>query len=124
MQIRRPDAGDVSDYLRTVDFMTGEVVVRYRNDEGEWLNKTFVSRADNVIVQLFESPGGQPISLDLSLIDQWMGLQEDTARITTDLSGRWMTARCKYRLTARGYEGATRVVCQGGKVERLGDVVR
>ncbi|MBN2476703.1 MAG: glycoside hydrolase N-terminal domain-containing protein [Pirellulales bacterium] len=124
VQINRPDGGGVSEYLRTVDFMTGEVVVRYRNDEGEWLNKTFVSRADNVIVQLFKSPEGKPLSLDLSLIDQWMGLQKDMARITTDLSGSWMTARCKYRLTARGYEGTTRVVCEGGKAERLEGVVR
>jgi len=124
MRIQRTDAGGVSEYLRTVDFMTEEAVVRYRNAAGRWINKTFVSRKDNVIVQLFESQGGKLVSLDLSLIDQWMGLQDDTARITTDLSERWLTARCKYRLTARGYEGTTRVVCERGKAERLEGVVR
>lgn len=124
MQIQRPDAGDVSEYLRTVDFLTGEVVVRYRNVAGRWINKTFVSRKDNVIVQLFESPDGTPVSLDLSLIDQWMGLQDDMARITTDLSEPWMTARCEYRLTARGYEGTTRIVCERGDVEQLENIVR
>lgn len=104
--------------------MTGEAVVRYRNREGRWINKTFVSRADNIIVQLFESANGKPISLKLSLVDQWMGLQEGNARIAADLSPDWMTARCKYQKTSRGYEGTTRVICEGGRVEVSEGVVK
>ncbi|TWT78877.1 hypothetical protein CA13_02740 [Planctomycetes bacterium CA13] len=124
MTVERNNVGDVRDYLRTVDFMTGEAVVRYRTAEGCWLSKTFVSRKDNVIVQLFESPDGLPISVDLSLIDQWHGLSDDKARITVDLSEQWMTARCKYNKTPRGYEGTTRVVCESGTVEQNANHVR
>ena len=123
MRIQRRDAGDLKDYLRTVDFMTGEAVVRYGNADGRWINKTFVSRSDNVIVQLYESIDGNPVNLDLSLIDQWHGLKEENARITTDLSAGWMTARCKYRFTTRGYEGTTRIICEGGEIEKKGDVI-
>ncbi|MFD2255481.1 glycoside hydrolase N-terminal domain-containing protein [Luteolibacter algae] len=124
MEVTRKDSGDVTDYLRTLDFMSGEVVVRFRNEAGAWLNRTFVSREDNVIVQVFESPDGKPLQLDLRLVDQWQGLGEGMARITTDLSGEWMTARCKYKKTARGYEGTTRVICDSGRVEQSGDMLR
>jgi len=77
-----------------------------------------------VIVQLFESPDDTPRDLDISLVDQWMGFSEDKAGITTDLSREWLTARCKYHKTARGYEGTTRVICDGGEVEHSGDVVK
>ncbi|QBG48161.1 glycoside hydrolase family 95 protein [Verrucomicrobia bacterium S94] len=124
MHITREDAGAVSDYLRTVDFMTGEATVRYKNKKGRWINRTFVSRADNVIVQLFESPDGSPVSMDLKLVDQWQGLQDHMARIATDYSEQWLTARCKYKKTERGYEGTTRIICEGGTVETPGDKVR
>ncbi|VGO18873.1 glycosyl hydrolase family 95 catalytic domain-containing protein [Pontiella sulfatireligans] len=123
MMIRRKEDGRVFDYLRSVDFMTGEAVVRYRNGDGRWINKTFVSHTDNVIVQQFESPDGKPLSLDLSLVDQTHGLTDDMARIIADFSKDWMTARCKYRKTVRGYEGTTRVIVDGGKVEQRGDEV-
>ncbi|TWU58532.1 hypothetical protein Poly51_13110 [Rubripirellula tenax] len=124
MTIERQDTGDVEDYLRTVDFMTGEVVVRFRSAEGRWANKTFVSRKDNVIVQLFESPDGLPVSLDINVVDQSHGLTDDVERIDADLSKNWITARCKYNKTPRGYEGTTRVVCDGGATEQVDGVVR
>ncbi|HEY4330494.1 MAG TPA: glycoside hydrolase N-terminal domain-containing protein, partial [Phycisphaerae bacterium] len=61
LKIKMPTEGEVSPagtaggggakyYLRSEDFQTGEVAVRWRDDNGSFLRKCFVSRADNVVV--------------------------------------------------------------------------
>lgn len=116
MKIRRVDAGELTDYLRTVDFSSGEAVIRYRNARGRWIDKTFVSRADNVIVQLYESRDGQPVSLEVSLRDATEHAGELSVSTAIE-TGPWLAYRFKYQKTARGYEGTTRVICVNGKVD-------
>src|SRR5271168_486606 len=42
---------DVANYLRTLDFESGEIVVRWSDDKGVWERRSFVSRPDNVVAQ-------------------------------------------------------------------------
>jgi len=50
VRIRQPAEGDVRDYSRSEDFATGEITVQWTDDRGRWSRRSFVSRADNVIV--------------------------------------------------------------------------
>jgi hypothetical protein len=56
--------GKVSDYLRSVDFRTGEATVRWSDDRGVFERRMFVSRADGLAVLLITGPAG---ALDLAL---------------------------------------------------------
>lgn len=56
-----------TDYLRSTDFETGEIKVRWRDADGTWVRRTFVSRPDNVVVQYIEAPANGLINLNLRL---------------------------------------------------------
>jgi alpha-L-fucosidase 2 len=67
MRIESPATEAVTDYLRTVDFESTEVTVRWRDEAGSWVRQAFASRPDNVVVQGIAPATGQPISVRLSL---------------------------------------------------------
>lgn len=123
MKVHRDNAGPVVDYLRTVDFMTGEAHIRWQNAKGRWHDKAFGSRADNVIVQLFESRDGQAVSLELSLRDATEHAGELSVTDAKEMD-TWLNYRFKYQKTARGYEGTTRVIFTGGNIEVTDNTVR
>ncbi|MBM4094846.1 MAG: hypothetical protein FJ276_36365, partial [Planctomycetes bacterium] len=50
LKLEMPAEGKVTNYLRATDFQTGEVSVRWRDDDGTYLRRLFVSRPDNVAV--------------------------------------------------------------------------
>ena len=57
----------VHDYLRSTDFESGEVKVRWADDAGTWERQTFVSRPDDAVVQLITAPRGAAIHARLKL---------------------------------------------------------
>ena len=59
-----PD-GDVTDYVRTEDFASGELVVRWKDAAGAWCRKLFVSRPDNTMVLLIRGPGAGKVHCTL-----------------------------------------------------------
>ena len=61
LKLDMPAGGAVTDYLRTTDFQTGEVSVRWRDDDGGFARRLFVSRPDNVAVLSITRPGAQRI---------------------------------------------------------------
>ena len=62
-----PKAGSVRDYLRTVDFDTGEMKVHWTDERGDWVRQTFTSRPDNVVVQWLAAPGDRLLNVRISL---------------------------------------------------------
>src|SRR5690606_19707889 len=44
------DSSEIKEYLRNVNFSTGEVEVKWQDERGVYSRKTFVSRPDNVVV--------------------------------------------------------------------------
>lgn len=56
MQIDMGEPHAVHDYLRTTDFESGEVKITWTDGDGVWTRQTFVSRPDNVVVQLLTAP--------------------------------------------------------------------
>ena len=61
------ETSSVRDYLRTVDFETGEAKVYWTDQHGEWVRQTFTSRPDGVVVQWLSAPSGQRVRLRISL---------------------------------------------------------
>lgn len=115
MFITIPPAGEVRDYLRACDFRTGEITVKWTDDRGDWVRKAFVSRKDNVDVQLITAPTKEPLTCAIHLdTDPGMGLPKEM-QFTSTASPDLLTFRARYKpkLDA-GYEGVTRVVVSGG----------
>jgi len=67
MHLDLPKAEPVRDYLRTLDFETGEAKVHWTDEHGDWVRQTFTSRPDNVVVQWLTSPPGQPVNVRIAL---------------------------------------------------------
>jgi hypothetical protein len=67
MRLDLPVTESVRDYLRTVDFETGEATVHWTDEHGDWVRQTFTSRPDAVVAQRLTAPPGQPIHLRISL---------------------------------------------------------
>jgi hypothetical protein len=67
MQLDFPKAAAVKDYLRTVNFENGEILVTGADEHGDWLRQTFTSRPDNVVVQRLTTLVGQTVSVRISL---------------------------------------------------------
>ncbi len=121
LKIQRPHGEKVSHYLRSVDFSTGEVTVRFHDDKGPWISKTFVSRADNVVVQLLETPDQRPFDLSLNLLHATSHLGELKTHEQQDHP--FLQYRFKYRKTKRGYEGTTLVLTDQGTSEINADTL-
>jgi hypothetical protein len=67
MNIEMQAKGDVRDYMRSVDFETGEAVVHWADDRGVFERRLFVSRADGVVVLLISGPKAGSVSCEMKL---------------------------------------------------------
>jgi len=67
MHMQTPEAGKPREYLRTVDFDSGEIKVHWTDDRGDWVRQTFVSRPDNVVVQCLTPPKGQTLNTTIAI---------------------------------------------------------
>ena len=67
MKLDLPSTESVRDYLRTVDFETGEAKVYWTDDHGGWVRQIFVSKPDNVVVQSLAAPSGQLLNVRISI---------------------------------------------------------
>ena len=67
MRLESPTGAAARDYLRTVDFESTELKVRWSDERGAWVRHAFVSRPDNVVVQWLTSSAGQPVNVRVSL---------------------------------------------------------
>jgi hypothetical protein len=67
MLLDLPKTASVRDYLRTLDFETGEAKVHWTDEHGDWVRRTFTSRPDDVVVQWLTAPAGQTANVRISL---------------------------------------------------------
>jgi hypothetical protein len=130
-------SGHIRRYGRTLDFATGVASVGWKDLEGVFVRRLFVSRADNVAVLLIQGPG--PGKLDCRLwlsqrpstpltggedADYWKPgdkLKSGVGETVAAASGRWLTYRSRFRRTwpggLQGYEGIAGIFAKGGTVE-------
>lgn len=56
VNLKMQAVGEIDDYMRSVDFQTGEATVHWSDDRGVFERKMFVSRADGLAVLLINGP--------------------------------------------------------------------
>lgn len=131
MKINQSVTGELQNYLRSVDFETGEVNVSWTDDLGNWSRKSFVSRPDKVVVQ--QISGDSPINCTVEISDLIDEDKDWGERLGNDLyikipevkvSADWITFRQAYSLNERGYESGTKLVFKGGSSEIEGNKVK
>ncbi|HJZ41370.1 MAG TPA: glycoside hydrolase N-terminal domain-containing protein [Bacteroidales bacterium] len=134
MKIDQPKSGAIKNYLRTLDFESGEIKVLWEDQNGQWERKSFVSRPDDVTVQLFTAPEGQPLNtrIELSTFIQpyrpapvtippapVTNPDKDISLITfeRDFNGQRLIVEGHFNPETGniGYAGVVRVVPDGGK---------
>lgn len=126
------DSVETADYARTVDFTNGEVNVKWRDANGTFSRRMFISRPDNVcVLQLTADKGGKiNATLNLSQVqnqvewwvdkfnyDEGLGLK----KIENKSQNNGLTFRGWFKKTwkgsLQGYEGVVKVVKADGKIK-------
>ncbi|GAA1501628.1 glycoside hydrolase N-terminal domain-containing protein [Dactylosporangium maewongense] len=118
MTMQMPDAGAVRNYVRSTDYASGVVSVKWTDDKGSWQRDSFVSRTDGVTVQQLPAPSGQRLNVTLGLsIDPGMNLTNKGVTTTNASNTNFLNLRVKYPNGTynAGYEGVTRIVTDGTK---------
>ena len=148
MRIDTPGQHAVHDYLRTIDFESGEVKVRWADSAGTWERRAFASRSENVVAQLLTAPAGASIHTRLSLdtsnlisgpLDEWPRVVTERVVMSPTLRDPGATAiRFEQRLDSRhillqshyvvdhgnpGYASVTRAIADGGSVRIDGNTL-
>ena len=116
MRLTQPAAGPAEDYLRTLDYESGEMRVTWRDHNGSWLRRAFASRPDNVLVQHFAAPDDGVLDLELALHQPTIGTH--VGPVTFDIiPGREqcvVTGRFDPSVNGNGYAAVVRLVQDGG----------
>ena len=77
MNVTMDTGKDVKDYVRSVDFQTGETTVHWADSRGVYERRLFVSRADGVAVMLITGPGKGAVNCTMTLcprqVDEKLG---------------------------------------------------
>ena len=129
MEISQDTGKSVKDYRRSINFQTGEVTVVWNSGGKRQTRKSFVSRADNVIVQEIENDGSDVnCGIDLKMQGAEPKYYAEHKRMPVGYEGpyqttddKWLTFRVRYKLNDRGYESVTRVYAPGADMKVKGD---
>jgi len=77
LNIKMDSVSVIKDYMRSVDFQTGETTVHWADNRGVFERRLFVSRADSVVVLLITGPGKGNVNCRFELkprqVDQKLG---------------------------------------------------
>jgi alpha-L-fucosidase 2 len=130
-----PKSASVASYLRTVNFESGEVSVYWSDEHGDWLRHAFVSRPDNVVVQLLTPPKGQSLNTRI-LVEKAGGMRpgngmrrapsgSGSSEIEQDFNEQRLIYKCRLDPTTdnSGYAGVVRVIRSGGTARMDGDTL-
>ena len=138
MRITMSARGQVKDYLRSVDFQTGQAAVQWADDRGAFERRLFVSRADGVAVLRITGPGKGSVHCTLELTPRSPSpklgqktVERSAARFKSHVTKIVSTADTTYLTFANAFtraypgsiqllEGAARVVATGGQVSTKG----
>ena len=132
LNIRMDGKNEIREYMRSVDFQTGETTVRWSDNRGVFERRLFVSRADSIAVLLITGPGKGNVNCRLEFmprqIDEKLGAKtvENSNKVfsahineikkTAEQST--LTYRNKFTMAYPGsiqaLEGAARVIAKGG----------
>ena len=139
LSIKMESGKDITDYMRSVDFQTGEATVHWADNRGVFERRLFVSRADGVAVLLITGPKRGTVSCRLKLKPREPSqkldprkLESSSRRFKSHIIDLKITAE-KSALTfrnnfAKAYpgsihalEGVARVIAENGTTTPEGD---
>ncbi|HVU27580.1 MAG TPA: glycoside hydrolase N-terminal domain-containing protein [Verrucomicrobiae bacterium] len=124
MLIAIPPAGTISNYSRICNFRTGEIIVKWADQRGNWERRAFVSKKDNIIVQYLTAPSKGLLDCSIRLdTDPGMNFWVAGNMSFTNISDmNYLNMRVKYppNTGTAGYEGVTRVLVKGGTASMNG----
>jgi hypothetical protein len=134
MHLDLPKSAAARDYLRTVDFESGEVKVHWSDERGEWLRSVFTSRPDDVVVQLLAAPSGQQVNARIAVQKYSRGRRAQgglfgnnsgESDIKQDFNDERLIYKCVLdpSVDNSGYAGVVRVVRNGGSARMDGDTL-
>ncbi len=121
MEIDQKFVGEPLDYTRSINFETGEILVKWKSNGVQHSRRSFVSRSDGIILQLIENDQRKvDCSIRMAMQgekkndwaehrDKPKGFDDPLKKITGD----WLTFRVHYRLNEKGYEVVTKVYSPG-----------
>ncbi len=118
LNITQPQDGAISNYARVEDFSTGEVHAQWHTEQGDFARRMFVSKPDNTIVSTTTGPAGK-VSLQLTMQKVDNNLIDSTI---THENG-WILCHNIYVKGKGGYDGAVRVINDGGIQTSDGDSI-
>ncbi|MDR2848171.1 MAG: glycoside hydrolase N-terminal domain-containing protein, partial [Bacteroidales bacterium] len=117
--------GTPTRYQRKVNFETAETITEWTDENGYFIRKAFVSRADSIIAVSLKSGGKINCSIAFEQRNQLdeKGLKVQPvgfSSMSSDVENGWMVFRARYENENiynpyQGYEGTGRVICRGGK---------
>lgn len=117
LRIETPEAGEIRGYSRVTNYRTGEVIVRWTDERGDWRRRTFVSRADDVVVTELSAPTSAEsfgCKLSVEAAEKHRGDVPHESYADSDSIG----FRARYPKVGDrvgGYEGQTRVATVDGE---------
>ncbi len=119
LKLEMPAKGSVADYLRTTDFQTGEVSVRWSDDDGEYVRKLFVSRPNNVAVLSIARPDAKRLNLTIAAPPITHALIDSELRVDKE----WITYHNAYAKSQGGYDNVVRVITKRGHATSDGEKI-
>lgn len=116
--------GNVTNYIRMVDFETGEAKVQWQQDGQLYQRSLFVSRADSVVVLRIKSSGLVNCAISLArhpvAWDQWTYINGTIKNVETSAEGQFVSYRTEFvnqwEGNPQGFEGVGFVTAPGGTV--------
>ncbi|WP_416147401.1 glycosyl hydrolase family 95 catalytic domain-containing protein [Salipaludibacillus sp. HK11] len=111
LKLNLEDCGEIQDYMRTVDFETGEVSVHWTDERGKIERKQFISRTHDVKILHMSSSRNEAFNGELKIDDL---VPEGAAKdyiVSTDKA--FISFTCDYAKTKKGYVGSSLVVVKG-----------
>jgi len=118
MHLDSPATGPINNYLRSVDFESGEINVRWTDSNGEWMRQAFVSRADDIVAQQHSAPEGHTLNVTIALENPHVDRVWNPGPITFGQTAKSQilvfTGRFDPAAGNSGYAAVTRVLPVGG----------
>jgi alpha-L-fucosidase 2 len=113
---------NVTKYVRSVNFETGECTISWEDNAGKFQRKLFVSRADSMVVLSIQGTGKINCSFNFEQRpyewNQGEFVNEGIDETNINASTEWLTYRSSFKRRweggLEGYEGVGRVIQKGG----------
>lgn len=109
LKFDQPQDGNLTDYARVEDFSTGEAWAQWQTAQGDFSRRVFVSKTDNTVVCTTTGPAGK-VSLGVTM-EKLGNPGIDSTVVHTN---GWIHCHNVYVKGKGGYDGAVRVVNEGG----------